>query len=422
MDSLKKSLNTGIRICLFLGATLLFAQETNGLQVTQRLSQAGEPVRIVCFGDSITGAYYHSGGRRAWPEMLKVALTRLYPEAGVEVVNAGISGNTSTQGLARMQKDVLDYKPQLVVIMFGMNDLAYGTVTQEQDAVKKAAFTANLQAMINKCRQIGTEVMLCTQNPVYPEALPSRPPERVGEFAAIIRQLGTANSIPVADVYTDWFALRASDLRSWRLLMSETIHPSMAGHKRMAELVSETIAGRSVSLSGELPEQPVCGTLIARLKAKQPVSLVVPFPLVNAARTMVLRRFPDAELTIIPLSENAATLDAVVTEHQGIRARNPHLVLVSLGADLLPVDTDDHYIRQASWMVNWALPFSGTAWAVAGVDPVLLSAELTQSQQGGAELLEDIVRAHDLEWSEGEKNIQLALDSWFDRQLSSGEK
>ena len=58
-----------------------------------RQLEGGEAVRIVCFGDSITGAYYHSGGTRAWPELLEIALKRLYPGSRVEVINAGVSGS-----------------------------------------------------------------------------------------------------------------------------------------------------------------------------------------------------------------------------------------------------------------------------------------------------------------------------------------
>ena len=69
-------------------------------RTAQLLAQGTEPVRIVCFGDSITGIYYHTGGRRAWSDMLALALQRLYPNARVEVLNAGASGNTTAAGLA----------------------------------------------------------------------------------------------------------------------------------------------------------------------------------------------------------------------------------------------------------------------------------------------------------------------------------
>jgi len=47
--------------------------------------QSGEtPVRVVCFGDSITGVYYHTGDRRAWCDMLGIALGKICPKAQIE--------------------------------------------------------------------------------------------------------------------------------------------------------------------------------------------------------------------------------------------------------------------------------------------------------------------------------------------------
>ena len=70
------------------------ATETSIEQIRQRL-KIGEPTRIVCFGDSITGAYYHSGGQRAWCDLLGLALQRTYPRANIEMINAGASGHTT---------------------------------------------------------------------------------------------------------------------------------------------------------------------------------------------------------------------------------------------------------------------------------------------------------------------------------------
>src|SRR5262245_28029093 len=72
---------------------------------------AREPVEIVCLGDSVTGVYYHTGGRRAYAEMIPFALRAVFPEAQVTMVNAGISGNTTRDGLARLERDVLAHKP-----------------------------------------------------------------------------------------------------------------------------------------------------------------------------------------------------------------------------------------------------------------------------------------------------------------------
>ncbi|MEO1996712.1 MAG: GDSL-type esterase/lipase family protein [Planctomycetaceae bacterium] len=119
---------------------------------------AGLPTRIVCFGDSITGVYYHSGSQRAWCDMLGIALRKAYPHARLEMVNAGISGHTTVQALARIEKDVLDRKPHLVVVKFGMNDVARGPVGQ---------FKTNLASIVRRCRAVKSAVVLCTPNSVF---------------------------------------------------------------------------------------------------------------------------------------------------------------------------------------------------------------------------------------------------------------
>ena len=134
---------------------------------TQQLLAAGkEPVRIVCMGDSITGVYYHTGGLRAYPEMLEIALHKLYPQGQVTVRNAGISGDTTKGALARLDRDVLAHKPHLVTVMFGMNDMVRTPL---------AEFRSNLKEISARCRQSGAEVLLCTQNSVVDtEACPWR--------------------------------------------------------------------------------------------------------------------------------------------------------------------------------------------------------------------------------------------------------
>ena len=123
------------------------------------LEAGGEPVRIVAFGDSITGVYYHTGGRRAWCDMLGEALRKVYPKADVRMINAGISGHTSERGLGRMERDVCAHRPHLVVVMFGMNDCTGNNLDR---------FRANMAAIVTRCREAGAEVVLCTPNNVYP--------------------------------------------------------------------------------------------------------------------------------------------------------------------------------------------------------------------------------------------------------------
>src|SRR5690606_8655205 len=87
-----------------------------------RRLQAGQPVKLVGFGDSITGIYYHTGGRRAWPEILGGLLRAACPPADLTVINAGVSGNTAAHALDRIERDVFAHRPDLVAVQLGMND------------------------------------------------------------------------------------------------------------------------------------------------------------------------------------------------------------------------------------------------------------------------------------------------------------
>ncbi len=77
--------------------------------------------RIVCFGDSNTFGEDLTYAR-AYPAVLQDLLREKYPDLDAVVINAGIRGNTSVQGLARLERDVLWYEPHVVVSAFGLND------------------------------------------------------------------------------------------------------------------------------------------------------------------------------------------------------------------------------------------------------------------------------------------------------------
>src|SRR5262245_61679351 len=90
----------------FAFASFTLAKESQ-LPKTRAALESGQPVKIVCFGDSVTGVYYHTGGRRAYTDMLGIALKKACPKADVTMINAGISGHATTNALERIERDVL---------------------------------------------------------------------------------------------------------------------------------------------------------------------------------------------------------------------------------------------------------------------------------------------------------------------------
>ena len=79
------------------------------------------PCKLLFFGDSITKGY---------APRLEKKLRDNYPEVVLTVVHAGVSGETSRDGLTRIP-GLLDERPDLVVIGFGMNDWRKGVDREE---------------------------------------------------------------------------------------------------------------------------------------------------------------------------------------------------------------------------------------------------------------------------------------------------
>lgn len=99
---------------------------------------------IVVLGDSLAFGY----GAETNHGYVGVLQKRL----GVEMVNKGISGDTSKQGLERLQKDVLDLKPALVIVELGGNDFMQKVPVEET--------FANLDQIISRVQAQQTPVLL----------------------------------------------------------------------------------------------------------------------------------------------------------------------------------------------------------------------------------------------------------------------
>lgn len=353
---------------------------------TDALLKAGrETVRIVAFGDSITGVYYHTGGRRAWCDMLGIALKRIYPKAKLKMINAGISGHTSAMGLARIQRDVLAYKPQLVAVMFGMNDVP-GTPA--------AQFRDNLVEIVERCRDIGAEVVLMTPNSIYPED-PRRPVNRLAEFAHIVRDVGAELNVPVADCYKAYEDVRARNPRAWMLLMSETIHPNMNGHKLFAEEVACVISGRRVSLNDVPPPTPAIPKTLKLLAEGQTAKVIATEPYDKMIGDALRALNPKARVEVTPWPLPHRSLDNVLEFAEKIRGMQPDLVIVALPATVR-ARTEEQFIRKYSWVLAVSLSFGVQEWDVFGILPSVLTPQLTPSQRSREQLMAEIIRAYDL--------------------------
>lgn len=357
---------------ILLGIDPVTASDTPALRrIRDELADGNEAVRIVCFGDSVTGLYYHSGARRAYPELIG----ERFP--GATVFNAGRSGHTTTNGLARIQQDVLVHKPHLVTVMFGLNDVAKGTI----DLYRK-----NLVEIVTKCRAAGAEVILCTPNAVS-ETEP-RPIAKVAAFAEVARAVAAEMTVPLADVQTSLETLRAEKPEVWRLSMSDEIHPNLRGHRRIAENLLGVIEGREVSLPDDAPVPDPLGFTLTKIKKTLPVKVLAMPPCDGFAGEVI----PGAIVTAWPvegLDRSTLMKDAA----RRVRPMVPDLVVIAIPRAAKAKDAGE-FIRTQMWIASNSLSYGPRAWDAVVVHPDVF--EPSEADEGNDQRIREIVPAQDL--------------------------
>lgn len=352
---------------------------------TARLLAAGrEPVTIVCLGDSITGVYYHSGGLRAYPEMLEIALRKTYPQAQVNVRNAGISGDTTRGALARLERDVIAHKPHLVTVMFGMNDLVRTPLDE---------FKSNLREISARCRQTGAEVLFCTQNSVMETA--ARPGRKLAEFTQAIRETGRAEGVEVVDCFALFEAVRDKDPLEWTLLHSDEIHPNMDGHKLFAEAIARSITGKPVSLKDAGPPEPALRHARALLEAGKPLKVLAMPPFDQLIGPALTRLYPGARITVTAWPTEGQSLAQIELSARKVRAMAMDLVLIAVPASA-GAPTPEEFHKQYAWIMNWSLSFGLQQWDVVVLPPSTSKPRLTSDEQRHEAFSRRLIAAQDL--------------------------
>jgi lysophospholipase L1-like esterase len=99
------------------------------IAAVMRKAAAGEKVTIACIGGSITQGTISNGSddaevgfKTCYADLFHQWWTETFPDTEIEFINAGIGATGSYIGVHRVQKDVLDYDPDLVLVEFSVND------------------------------------------------------------------------------------------------------------------------------------------------------------------------------------------------------------------------------------------------------------------------------------------------------------
>lgn len=170
------------------------------------LRAQGRPVRLVAFGDSLT-AGYQLPADAAFPAVLQKALAaRGLP---VEIANAGVSGDTTAGGLARLDWSVPDGTDG-VILELGANDALRG--------LDPGATEANLERMITSLRGRGIAIFLAGML-----APPNNGAEYGAAFNPIFARLAARHGLPLYPFFLDGVTGVSG------MTLADGMHPNRAG-------------------------------------------------------------------------------------------------------------------------------------------------------------------------------------------------
>ena len=180
--------------------------------------------------------------------------------AWLELVNAGISGNTAEDGLRRLERDVISESPDIAVVCFGLNG---ATVTPEE-------YGATMEAIFRQLKEHAIRPVFLTPNMMNTYMKPDLPDYLIdaaqkcmnrqvsGELdrrMAAGAEAARKQGVPVCDVYALWKRMASYGVDTTSLLVNAINHPTREAHRLFADalfpMLNDMLSAAAVSRSVE---------------------------------------------------------------------------------------------------------------------------------------------------------------------------
>jgi len=219
------------------------------------------PATIAFLGDSVTqGCFevYESGkaidtvfeNKNAYSTRINEILHMMFPKAHVNVVNCGISGDNAPNGLSRLDRDILPFKPDLVIVSYGLNDSGKGIEGLEN-------YVNALDGIFKRITESGAECIFMTTNAMNTNISCHITNERFRAIAEgtmktqnsgvleryfeAAKETAIANGVKVCDCYAKWKAMIDAGVNITELLANKINHPIREFHYLFAISLLETM-------------------------------------------------------------------------------------------------------------------------------------------------------------------------------------
>lgn len=205
---------------------------------------SSEPVRILCFGSSITQSNGVAEIHR-WPTRVQCALQAHAP-GRFELYNKGIGGNTTAQALDRIQTDIIPLLPAHVIIGFGANDASI-PMHRLTSRVGLAEYESNTREIIRIVEAgNGTPILFNYHLPAIPKdekgnVIPNqgngRPlAENMAPYHEAVKKIASERNLPLISIPD---IMQKHNVRIEELVGPDHIHNTIAGNHFYATHITE---------------------------------------------------------------------------------------------------------------------------------------------------------------------------------------
>ncbi|MBP0112420.1 MULTISPECIES: SGNH/GDSL hydrolase family protein [Bradyrhizobium] len=193
---------------------------------------AGQPVVIVAFGSSSTAGFGASSPEFNYPNRLAAQLRRHYPTADITVVNAGVGGEDAPEMMKRLQTQVIDVHPDLVIWQVGTN-----AVLRNLDPAETAKIVEDGISRIQAAG--GADIVLV--DPQYSPAINQRK-ESAGKMVKLLGKVAELRHVgifPRFEVMRDWHENQSIPVESF--VIADGLHMNDWGYACFAQLLGDDI-------------------------------------------------------------------------------------------------------------------------------------------------------------------------------------
>jgi lysophospholipase L1-like esterase len=191
----------------------------------------GKNQKLICFGDSITEA------SEGYVAIMQSLVSAAYPDRQIEVINSGISGHKVTSLLERVDRDVIDKKPDWVTICIGINDVWHGV-----NGVPLAEYVPKLDELVAKILKADIRVVLVT-TPVIGEDPENAENIKLRGYNLAINEVAKKYGLMVVPMNQKFIGsfLKGREANPDFKLTVDGVHPNHVGHTVMALTILKTL-------------------------------------------------------------------------------------------------------------------------------------------------------------------------------------